>query len=1030
MQKYIDLTKLDDDEEGKVTENYQTRNKLQLGTQSVEKELQVVKSLKQNNKYACDNKNEPKTNDNPCVDNNIRSQAKIDSYIRQTARKSVEPSLCDKSLINLEKNMPNTQSDKILAEQNQIEKKCDMMLNKRFIRMNFVAEPQIYSKFNIISKNECIKGDSNSPARKIVDTEEKLLSPRYPSVRDEKSKHNSNNEKITASDWYEQLNRVQVIEKNKVENNRLMKVMVNVDECSNDSYVKSLLIKKYGVEVGSQKFNSMTKCVAYKISGTKSIEENLETNSYCAELEGLDEKVAKASYSKKVDKKVILPKIFAKSSQQESETHIKDNQLTKNLSCKKPYAGTSNVEKELQVIKTAEKKTKYDTSNEKQTKIVKEPYVDNYSADKIYETEKSKGGSKFERQTARKRFVKMNFAAEPEIYSKFNIISTNECVEGFKSPARKNFTEEKLQLNKNSMKKLVADRKTRTNTNEEIPEIVKLHTKLSRENLIDLNEKVEQLSKKKKVIKKDFLFPIFFAKSSKQESGSRNENVQTKKFFKEKFNDTYSVGKEIPSFKTEEKNSKYNIGNETQPEIVEVSYVETNSADKIYVAVKSKRDYKFERETAIKTVKKSQSDKLLFGRGTVMPNAKSDKNSATQDPSEQNCDPIKKPVRMKFTTDPQIYSKFNVKSITECTKGNYINCQTAKKNISTQEKLQPSRNCVIIDDNSNSNSKKKVTTVTSCCEYLNRDTKFDKNKLETNKTKKVDNLDDFSADNCMKNLCIKTYGNVVGLEKFDSLTKLDTSKESGTAEGDLVRSFRNKKEYDDIHDNEKALQVLKTAEQKSKSFNGGKQPNILKKLSDETTNDNNIVNEKKLKSSNKFDTNENSKANFDFKRQTARKTIFLNCDKKPVRMNSETESQIYSKFNTKSTNEWLEGDGEDPQSAKKAVTPEHLLPPRYPGQNENSNYDVEKEVKAAPSSFENQNTATTFYKNEVKTNSMTKVMGNVDDCSSDNYLKNLCIKKYGDEVGLQKYIRMTKLATDKTNETITHRNGLNEELTD
>ena len=61
-------------------------------------------------------------------------------------------------------------------------------------------------------------------------------------------------------------------------------------------------------------------------------------------------------------------------------------------------------------------------------------------------------------------------------------------------------------------------------------------------------------------------------------------------------------------------------------------------------------------------------------------------------------------------------------------------------------------------------------------------------------------------------------------------------------------------------------------------------------------------------------------------------------------------------------------------------------------------------------------------------------MDNVDLSSSYNYFKNLCIRKNGDEIGLQKYIRLTKRVADKTNKeipkTITYRARLNESLID
>ena len=51
-----------------------------------------------------------------------------------------------------------------------------------------------------------------------------------------------------------------------------------------------------------------------------------------------------------------------------------------------------------------------------------------------------------------------------------------------------------------------------------------------------------------------------------------------------------------------------------------------------------------------KLYKQSQWDKLLVDRGTNSPNARSNKIFTTKSQIELNCDPIKKPVRTKFTT--------------------------------------------------------------------------------------------------------------------------------------------------------------------------------------------------------------------------------------------------------------------------------------------------------------------------------------------------------------------------------------------
>ena len=48
----------------------------------------------------------------------------------------------------------------------------------------------------------------------------------------------------------------------------------------------------------------------------------------------------------------------------------------------------------------------------------------------------------------------------------------------------------------------------------------------------------------------------------------------------------------------------------------------------------------------LKTVEQPLCDKLLVGRGTVLPNAKSDKISAIQNLCKKNCNPIKKLLKL------------------------------------------------------------------------------------------------------------------------------------------------------------------------------------------------------------------------------------------------------------------------------------------------------------------------------------------------------------------------------------------------
>ena len=126
--------------------------------------------------------------------------------------------------------------------------------------------------------------------------------------------------------------------------------------------------------------------------------------------------------------------------------------------------------------------------------------------------------------------------------------------------------------------------------------------------------------------------------------------------------------------------------------------------------------------------------------------------AATQNHREHNRDSIQTPFRIKFVREPHIYSKFNDERTNKSKKGSYTNLHSAK-NIITKEKLQLNRNSVIIAENSN--FKKTITALLSSYEHLSLDTKFDKNKVEISRMKKVmDNFDKFFSYNYMKNLLI------------------------------------------------------------------------------------------------------------------------------------------------------------------------------------------------------------------------------------------------------------------------------------
>ena len=72
---------------------------------------------------------------------------------------------------------------------------------------------------------------------------------------------------------------------------------------------------------------------------------------------------------------------------------------------------------------------------------------------------------------------------------------------------------------------------------------------------------------------------------------------------------------------------------------------------------------------------------MLVGRGTVSPNAKSDKNSAIQNLSKQNCNLIKKPVKINFATELKIYSSFNADNTNDYIDYKYTNQKLQKKSI-------------------------------------------------------------------------------------------------------------------------------------------------------------------------------------------------------------------------------------------------------------------------------------------------------------------------------------------------------------
>ena len=512
--------------------------------------------------------------------NSAKNQKEHSSFERQTAIKTVEQLPCDTSLTDsdemcTERCRPDLGSNKTSATQSQVDRNCDTI--KKPVRVKFAIEPEIYSKFNIKIKSKSKgledRNTHNYIAGKTVDTEEQLLPPRS-SVLVNKNSMSTEKKVTTAPSLYKLVNRVQVLDKDKVKNNR------------------------------------MTRCDTDKKSGTKTNEEIPDINTYhvgliSEKLTSFKDKVAKMSIKTKVDIDNTMLRCPPKSREPRSGTQKNDNHVTKNLIHINKYTDKNGVEKEIKVFETTEQKPK---SGEKQPNIVKDSDCEIESGDNVVNSnnlidtkavqkshsnkllfgrgtdfKKAKSDEKcaVQNQSERscdtvKKPVRVKFTTEPYIYSKFNVKSTNECLEG--------------KSRKTAKKTAVTD--------------VKLQTYRSPVSII------ESSSSKKKVKTASSWY--------KNNSNLLNKSKQDEQ---------------------------------------------------------TKKDSVFIFQAARKNEQQPQSNKLLIDHG-LEPSIKSDKSSESQNHSEKRCDTIKKPVRVKFTSDPHIYSKFNIKNTNECLKG----IKTAKNN--------------------------------------------------------------------------------------------------------------------------------------------------------------------------------------------------------------------------------------------------------------------------------------------------------------------------------------------------------------